>query len=408
MSRCLNCLAPLTVFDLIRSTWTLGPKPKKNKKKKGDKSKLNRDPEKNTDFKIDRENGNDEIEAEGRDPKTLSEIAKPFNEIEAPIKCSTANNAIPSTNGISLVSGSSIPPEADAEIPGEIHNVLDDNAQTPPVLEASIPVQLPQDNSLKSSDINTGDRLDALARERSALREEVAQLRRSLEEIQEKHEQDLFSVREQLKETQGEKEHAETQYRNLLGKVNTIRSQLGDRLKADAVSLRLYPSSCQAYIETGRSVASEDSNRGTRGAMWESTRAKRGSCFRTGQNGGRGRAAIQGAIKSPQSNYAVSTELVQRERRPCSTRDSGQGRIYSSQAGDARMGGPRKGRTLSSREHYGEGYGFGRTIVKSTRSPRKSGFRTRYPVIDCRRTPESTTRNSGWLVFKVLHIITWN
>lgn len=330
MSRCLNCLAPFTVFDLIRSTWTLGPKAKKNKKKKGDKSKLNRDPEKNIDFKIEQENGNDEIEAEGTDPKTLSEIAKPFNEIEAPIKSSTANNAISSTNGISLVSGSSISLEADAELPGEMHHVVDDNAQTPPVLEASIPVQLPQDNSLKSSDVNTGDRLDALARERSALREEVAQLRRSLEEIQEKHEEDLFSVREQLEETQGEKEHAETQYRNLLGKVNTIRSQLGDRLKADAVSLRLHSASCQAYTETGRSVASEDSNRGTRGAMWNSTRAKRGSCFRTGQNGGRGRAAIQGAIKSTQSNYTVSAELVQRKRRPCSTRDTGQGRIRSS------------------------------------------------------------------------------
>ena len=88
------------------------------------------------------------------------------------------------------------------------------------------------------SPVSSGDteaRLEALANERSALREEVAQLRRSLEEIQGKHEVELGTVREQLEETQSEKEHADAQYHNLLGKVNGIRSQLGERLKADAV-----------------------------------------------------------------------------------------------------------------------------------------------------------------------------
>lgn len=79
-------------------------------------------------------------------------------------------------------------------------------------------------------------RLDAMAQEREALRDEVAGLRRSLEEIQEKHNEELGDVRDQLEERVSEKEHAESQYRSLLGKVNTIRSQLGDRLKADAVS----------------------------------------------------------------------------------------------------------------------------------------------------------------------------
>ena len=88
---------------------------------------------------------------------------------------------------------------------------------------------------------DTDARLEALVNERAALREEVAQVRRSLEEIQEKHEEELGSVRDQLADTQGEKEQAETQYRNLLGKVNTIRSQLGERLKADAVGVHLPP-----------------------------------------------------------------------------------------------------------------------------------------------------------------------
>lgn len=99
-------------------------------------------------------------------------------------------------------------------------------------------------------------RLDAMAQEREALRDEVAGLRKSLEEIQEKHNEELGDVRDQLEERVSEKEHAESQYRSLLGKVNTIRSQLGDRLKADAVStispiiLRL------TYHFTGRFIAS--------------------------------------------------------------------------------------------------------------------------------------------------------
>jgi len=80
-------------------------------------------------------------------------------------------------------------------------------------------------------------RFDALVKDRDALRAEVTQLRQSLQEIQANHEAELDTVQGQLQETQGEKEQAEEQYQNLLGKVNMIRSQLGERLKADAVRL---------------------------------------------------------------------------------------------------------------------------------------------------------------------------
>ena len=103
---------------------------------------------------------------------------------------------------------------------------------------------------------DTALRLEALAQERDALREEVAQVRRSLEEIQEKHEKELGNARERLVETQGEKEQAETQYRSLLGKVSTIRSQLGERLKADAVRMLPSPSVFYTHISVGRLVAS--------------------------------------------------------------------------------------------------------------------------------------------------------
>ena len=83
---------------------------------------------------------------------------------------------------------------------------------------------------------DTEARLEAMARDRVTLKDELAQLR-ILDEVREKHEQEMTGIRRQLEDTQREKEHAETQYRNLLGKVNTIKSQLGERLKADAVRI---------------------------------------------------------------------------------------------------------------------------------------------------------------------------
>ena len=128
-------------------------------------------------------------------------------------------------------------------------------------------VSTPQKDAAAIQSIDTDERLEALAKERDALREEVAQVRRSLEEIQEKHEVELSSIREQLAETQGEKEQAESQYRSLLGKVNTIKFQLGERLKADAVSIFESLICHRANTGAGRSFASAKSNRRTRGAM---------------------------------------------------------------------------------------------------------------------------------------------
>jgi DNA repair exonuclease SbcCD ATPase subunit len=89
-------------------------------------------------------------------------------------------------------------------------------------------------------------RLDVVAKERDALRQEVTELRKSLESVQQSHvsnpsedasnhEEEMQSLREELEEANEGKEHFETQYKNLLGRVNTIKTSLGDRLKADAV-----------------------------------------------------------------------------------------------------------------------------------------------------------------------------
>jgi vacuolar-type H+-ATPase subunit I/STV1 len=87
------------------------------------------------------------------------------------------------------------------------------------------------------SEDDPAQRFDALVKDRDALRAEVTQLRQSLEELQLKHEDALSDVQSQLQETVGEKEEAQEQYQSLLGKVNTIKAQLGERLKSDAVGI---------------------------------------------------------------------------------------------------------------------------------------------------------------------------
>ncbi|KIW85332.1 hypothetical protein Z517_00722 [Fonsecaea pedrosoi CBS 271.37] len=87
------------------------------------------------------------------------------------------------------------------------------------------------------NDNDAAARFDALVKDRDALRLEVTELRKSLEELQAKHATEIEAVQTELAETQVEKENAEEQYQSLLGKVNTIRSQLGERLKADAEDL---------------------------------------------------------------------------------------------------------------------------------------------------------------------------
>ena len=91
--------------------------------------------------------------------------------------------------------------------------------------------------TVRPSDHDQDQRLEALAKEREALKDEVSQLRQSIEEFQKKHEADINVLQEDLTRTQKERDEKGNQYQSLLGKVNTIRSQLGDRLKADAVSL---------------------------------------------------------------------------------------------------------------------------------------------------------------------------
>lgn len=95
----------------------------------------------------------------------------------------------------------------------------------------------PEDNPISNTlaPTESGPSFDALVRDRDSLRMEVIELRKSLEEIQSKNDDEREKLQESLKSVRAEKENAEHRFRELLGKVNTIKSQLGERLKADAV-----------------------------------------------------------------------------------------------------------------------------------------------------------------------------
>ncbi|KAK6605021.1 hypothetical protein H4I96_05603 [Botrytis cinerea] len=121
-----------------------------------------------------------------------------------------------------------------------------------------------------SDELDSSARLEAMTAERQALRAEVEQLRKSLEDIQGKHteedstvkgqhsenlssveakykdeiaalksqhEEEISTVRAELEETESSRENWESQYHTLLTRVNTIKTTLGERLKADKEEL---------------------------------------------------------------------------------------------------------------------------------------------------------------------------
>lgn len=155
---------------------------------------------------------------------------------EALVRSQDMDDKIPLVNGVSGKSESSASTQGPVDL-AEAEESLEDQDDAPAPHGAQPSNAVPSTNE-SQIEVETKAKLDTLASERATLQAEVAQLRRSLEEVQERHEEDLTSVREQLAAARDEKEHAETQYHTLLGKVNTIRSQLGERLKADAVCFR--------------------------------------------------------------------------------------------------------------------------------------------------------------------------
>jgi chromosome segregation ATPase len=76
-----------------------------------------------------------------------------------------------------------------------------------------------------------------MPQDHNALRLEVEQLRKQLENIQESHVEEVRQLQTDLEETEAAREHAETQYQTLLNRVEKIKETLGDRLKRDKAEL---------------------------------------------------------------------------------------------------------------------------------------------------------------------------
>lgn len=192
-------------------------KNKKSKKKKArDKLKTNRGQE-------------DKSEGAGESPEGDDDDNEPETAVES---------SRPSMNGALE--------EAAASASGENGKVWEGQSSveeterpsqngTVPAQEVHLQRDEPQSTKTEADHAVTEERLGMIAQERENLRQEVIQLRQSLEELRDRHRSEAKIAQDQIREIKHEKEQAESQYRNLLGKVNTIRSQLGERLKADAV-----------------------------------------------------------------------------------------------------------------------------------------------------------------------------
>ncbi|KAG5951828.1 hypothetical protein E4U53_002179 [Claviceps sorghi] len=88
-----------------------------------------------------------------------------------------------------------------------------------------------------ASDSDPTAKLEAMSKEREALRAQVEQLRRQLESIQSTHGHELAQMKADLEDSNLAKEHAEEQYQTLLERVEKIKQSLSDRLKRDKADL---------------------------------------------------------------------------------------------------------------------------------------------------------------------------
>ncbi|KHN97756.1 golgi matrix protein [Metarhizium album ARSEF 1941] len=88
-----------------------------------------------------------------------------------------------------------------------------------------------------ATDADPTAKLEAMGKEREALRAQVEQFRKQLETIQETHQQEVSQLKTDLEESNSAKEHAEEQYQTLLDRVEKIKESLSGRLKRDKAEL---------------------------------------------------------------------------------------------------------------------------------------------------------------------------
>ncbi|OBT46525.1 hypothetical protein VE00_01780 [Pseudogymnoascus sp. WSF 3629] len=211
---------------------SLAPKKKANKKKKS-KSKLNGDLAKPS---ITPANGSgpaedEEDEAQPDSPVVVRKPPVHQRPNEPPLMNLQTTSAAAEQSDET----------ADAKANGQTDGHTNGHASPADTKQGNMsPTREAPDESIGSNASDTTDasvRLEAMSQDREALRAEVEKLRRSLEDIQERHKEELSSVHSELEESEQAKEQAQSQYQNLLGRVNTIKSTLGERLAADRQEL---------------------------------------------------------------------------------------------------------------------------------------------------------------------------
>ncbi|KAL1986667.1 hypothetical protein VTN96DRAFT_6045 [Rasamsonia emersonii] len=213
-----------------QSSASQGPKSKKNKK--------NRNAAKS---KTDGNGGNDDAHTEDATGEASD------NNSEASIPIDRPHDTINGTPDEDEE-------EAEAEGKSDIRKQISEQSNILPVRDRKRPDETA--NSAPSP-IDAEKKLAALVRDRDSLRAEVTEMRKSLEEIQLKHQEEMEALQRRLAESESKKEHAENQFQKLLERVNTIKSQLGERMKEDAEELAQARSRIEELEEQNSNLKTE-------------------------------------------------------------------------------------------------------------------------------------------------------
>lgn len=158
---------------------------------------------------------------------------------------------------------------------------------------------------------------------------ELQRLRNELEDEREQRARDAADAEERIAELQEQKESLDAQYQNLLGRVSTIRTTLGERMKADAVS---FSRSCIRGMvgfshRLGRASPDQTDGRGTGGTKPIPERKHRRAPQRDRQTARRERRHLEGTFHPAEPLEPCPTELEQGKGGSDQRRALRQGRV---------------------------------------------------------------------------------
>ena len=255
--------AGVSISYFTCSSLVTGSKSKKNKKKKNNKTKANEESVRSNGAVNENDEERLELEVEEEE-----EIHTPAETPNTPLKSSHEGDShIP--NGSTQQNSADSRAALDVYVPEDSRNIERRKSQSK-TASLSISKSGVQEETQASTEATTAS--DEIMNDIQRLQTQVASLERALSEQKDVYDRDTDDLRRQVEVTNEQKAQAETQYQNLLGKVNTIRSQLGERLKADAVCANCIELILRANHLPGRSGSSAESDRGAGGTKFCTSR----------------------------------------------------------------------------------------------------------------------------------------